>query len=311
MTSPNPPEGWYPDPRDRTHMRYWDGAQWIGDPRPIATSPAQSVASKAWRPTLITWIIAAVALLTAIIAAATNGFAGFLVMLGLFALAGGVWTLATRKPGWLNLAGRRVAAVAVTGGAVVALLLGALVAPSQAKPGPDVAAGTSTSATATPSAKPSKTPTPKPTPVTKTETVEVSEPVPFASTNYEDSNVDSGSTVLVTAGVAGTKVSVFQVTTVDGVETSRTLVSETVTVAPVDEVTAIGTRQPQPVAPAPPAAPQGGGCDPNYSGCVPIASDVDCAGGSGNGPAYVRGPIEVIGTDIYDLDRDGDGIACE
>jgi hypothetical protein len=53
-------------------------------------------------------------------------------------------------------------------------------------------------------------------------------------------------------------------------------------------------------------------CDPNYGGvCVPIAADVDCAGGSGNGPAYVSGPVEVIGNDIYDLDRDGDGIACE
>jgi resuscitation-promoting factor RpfB len=53
------------------------------------------------------------------------------------------------------------------------------------------------------------------------------------------------------------------------------------------------------------------GCDPNYSPCVPIASDVDCAGGSGNGPAYVEGPVTVIGSDIYDLDRDGDGIGCE
>lgn len=53
-------------------------------------------------------------------------------------------------------------------------------------------------------------------------------------------------------------------------------------------------------------------CDPNYSGaCVPIASDVDCEGGSGNGPAYVRGPVRVIGTDIYGLDRDNDGIGCE
>lgn len=34
-------------------------------------------------------------------------------------------------------------------------------------------------------------------------------------------------------------------------------------------------------------------CDPNYSGCVPIASDVDCAAGGGNGPAYVRGPVRV------------------
>lgn len=53
------------------------------------------------------------------------------------------------------------------------------------------------------------------------------------------------------------------------------------------------------------------GCDSNYSPCVPVAVDVDCAGGSGNGPAYVDGPVTVIGSDIYDLDRDGDGIGCE
>lgn len=58
-----------------------------------------------------------------------------------------------------------------------------------------------------------------------------------------------------------------------------------------------------------PVWPQG--CDPHYNPCVPVASDVDCAGGSGNGPAYVEGPVRVIGTDIYGLDRDGDGIGCE
>jgi hypothetical protein len=53
-------------------------------------------------------------------------------------------------------------------------------------------------------------------------------------------------------------------------------------------------------------------CDPNYEGaCVPIASDVDCAGGGGDGPAYVRGPVRVVGQDIYDLDRDGDGVGCD
>lgn len=53
-------------------------------------------------------------------------------------------------------------------------------------------------------------------------------------------------------------------------------------------------------------------CDANYSGaCVPIAYDVDCADGSGNGPEYVIGPVQVVGSDIYGLDRDGDGIACE
>jgi hypothetical protein len=41
-------------------------------------------------------------------------------------------------------------------------------------------------------------------------------------------------------------------------------------------------------------------------------SDVDCAGGSGNGPGYVAGKnFSVVGPDVYDLDSDGDGIACE
>lgn len=53
-------------------------------------------------------------------------------------------------------------------------------------------------------------------------------------------------------------------------------------------------------------------CDPNYAwACVPVASDVDCAGGGGNGPAYVKGPVLVVGRDIYGLDSDGDGIGCE
>lgn len=73
---------------------------------------------------------------------------------------------------------------------------------------------------------------------------------------------------------------------------------------------AAAAKVPAPVRPAVPAAPSG--CDRNYSGaCVPIASDVDCAGGSGNGPAYVRGPVTVVGSDIYGLDRDGDGVGCE
>jgi len=53
-------------------------------------------------------------------------------------------------------------------------------------------------------------------------------------------------------------------------------------------------------------------CDPNYSGaCLdPNASDYDCAGGSGDGPEYT-GPVQVVGSDPYGLDSDGDGYACE
>jgi hypothetical protein len=66
---------------------------------------------------------------------------------------------------------------------------------------------------------------------------------------------------------------------------------------------------------APPAAAVDseptGQCDPNYTPCVPIDSDVDCAGGKGNGPSYVVGPVRVVGGDPYGLDGDGDGVGCE
>jgi hypothetical protein len=54
-------------------------------------------------------------------------------------------------------------------------------------------------------------------------------------------------------------------------------------------------------------------CDPSYKGaCLdPSASDYDCAGGSGDGPKYVQGPIQVVGDDHFGLDRDGDGVGCE
>lgn len=77
------------------------------------------------------------------------------------------------------------------------------------------------------------------------------------------------------------------------------------------------TPTPAPAAPKPAPAPSPqpkSNCDPNYSGaCVPnvYPSDVDCAGGSGNGPYYVQGPVKVIGVDHYHLDSDGDGIGCE
>jgi len=53
-------------------------------------------------------------------------------------------------------------------------------------------------------------------------------------------------------------------------------------------------------------------CDASYEGaCLdPDALDYDCAGGSGDGPEYT-GTVSVVGDDHYDLDRDGDGVACD
>ena len=41
-----------------------------------------------------------------------------------------------------------------------------------------------------------------------------------------------------------------------------------------------------------------------------IAGDLSRVGGSGDGPEYTS-PVTVVGPDVYDLDRDGDGMGCE
>ena len=46
------------------------------------------------------------------------------------------------------------------------------------------------------------------------------------------------------------------------------------------------------------------GCDPNYTGCVPVSAyDVDCD--------EVGEEVEVVGEDVYGLDLEEDGYACE
>jgi hypothetical protein len=101
------------------------------------------------------------------------------------------------------------------------------------------------------------------------------------------------------------RVCVQGLTLKNGVEVGRDLVDTFVKRQPVAQVKLVGTR----VEPKPKPASN---CDPNYTGaCVPVASDVVCAGGSGDGPEYVQGPVQVVGEDIYDLNRDDDTIVCD
>jgi hypothetical protein len=135
-------------------------------------------------------------------------------------------------------------------------------------------------------------------------------PIPFKKRTIEDPSLRRGERRLTTAGVPGSKSITYEVSLEDGTEVARRKVSESIARRPVDEVTIVGTYVY--VAPKPKPQPIANSCDPNYAdACVPIASDVDCAGGSGNGPAYVQGPVRVVGSDIYGLDRDGDGWGCE
>ncbi len=86
-------------------------------------------------------------------------------------------------------------------------------------------------------------------------------------------------------------------------------------VLPDSRVTLVVAKAPPPTTappPPPPTAPARD-CDPSYPDvCLdPSAEDYDCAGGSGNGPEYVEGPIRVRPPDPFGLDADGDGWGCE
>ncbi|HYF97187.1 MAG TPA: G5 domain-containing protein [Patescibacteria group bacterium] len=144
--------------------------------------------------------------------------------------------------------------------------------------------------------------------VVETKIITETEEIAFSKTTVNDANIEKGQSSIRTTGVNGVKTFTYEITYEDGQEKDKKLIKEEATTAPVTQVTAIGTKVPYV---APPPVSRSSNCDPNYSGCVPIASDVDCAGGSGNGPAYVSGPVTVTGSDIYDLDRDSDGLACE
>ena len=137
----------------------------------------------------------------------------------------------------------------------------------------------------------------------------VKKTIPFSRDTVKTSSLDKGDTAIDQQGRPGVRVRVVRVAIKDGVEVGRELVKTFVKREPSTQVRLVGTH----VDPKPkPASSSSSNCDPNYAGaCVPIASDVDCAGGSGDGPAYVQGPVRVVGDDVYDLNRDSDDIACD
>ncbi len=142
--------------------------------------------------------------------------------------------------------------------------------------------------------------------------VRVRKPIPFATERIETSLLPKGETQVEVAGRPGVGVRVIRISTKFGKVIKRDIVNRFVKRDPVNRVLLVGTKvEPEPEPEAEPESSDDG-CDPNYAGgCVPIASDVDCAGGSGDGPEYVDGPVRVVGSDIYDLNRDDDNIACD
>jgi hypothetical protein len=121
--------------------------------------------------------------------------------------------------------------------------------------------------------------------------------IPFPVQTVEDASLPDGQQVVRTKGVTGLKTLVYEITYVDREPTGKRLLSSVVTRAPVTQIVAVGTSRTAE-------------CDPNYSGCVPVAEDVDCAG-RGDGPVWITGTVKVTGEDVYNLDRNGNDIACD
>ncbi|WP_344178314.1 G5 domain-containing protein [Kribbella lupini] len=164
----------------------------------------------------------------------------------------------------------------------------------------------STPTNAPPTTAPTKPPaaTPVVKPVTVRRLVVVTRAVAFKRVTKQDASLEVGTREVTKRGRAGVQRLTYEVTFTGGVQVGKRLVRQVVTRKPVAEVTSVGTKAV--------VVEEESGCDPNYSGaCVPIASDVDCSSGSGNGPAYVVGPVQVIGRDIYGLDGNNDGVGCE
>lgn len=294
--SATPPAGWYPDPEGGSRPRWWTGTSW-------AMTAAPRPRRSRW---LVPGLVGGGVLLLALLVSVSGGVGGFVSTVGLSAIVIGVVGLARNGVAALALRNRLMAGIAL-GAGIFVVLVGGSVAGASIDPveSSDRRGFAGVAESSTPEASGGSTPEP----VVEVREEITTHAIPFVAVTVDDPSRDVGTSAVTVVGVDGVRTVTSEVTYTDGVETARRQVSDVVTTPPVDQVTAVGTRAPRA---APPSSTGGGaGCDPNYSGCVPIDSDVDCAGGSGNGPSYARGPVTVVGSDVYDLDSDGDGVACE
>jgi hypothetical protein len=175
---------------------------------------------------------------------------------------------------------------------------------------------------AIPSPNPPTTPSPEPEPdtvevpvltyMTRAEAKQVLADLGLrATTRYKFTDQDPAGTVISESPKAGARVLLGT--------TVRLVVAKTPPAPPPPPPPPSTAPPPPSTAPPPPStAPPPpettpAQCDPSYPNvCLdPSVGDYDCAGGTGNGPGYVEGPIRVLPPDPFDLDREGDGWGCE
>lgn len=252
-------------------------------------------------PTRTRWLLAACIVLVVVVTSVLGLFWPLISLMGLAALIAGVVAMVRGSVPVARLRSRRAGALAIVVGLFVLTVGSAGSAVGQPAP-PSLTSTPTASPTASASASPkptrkataTPTPTPTPTPVASSAEVQEATPIPYAAVSVDDNTIDVGVSAITVAGANGEKVTTYLVQYVDGVEVSRAVAREEITVAAVDEVTAIGSRVPEP-APVPEAPAQSA----FYQNC-------DAVRAAGAAPLYASDPGY-----SRKLDRDGDGVACE
>ena len=271
----------------------------------MSVQPPQPPSVRPWRKVpVITWIGVGLTALLALIGLASSGIWSAVMLAALVVLITAVYGVLFRRTTWLRLPRKRSAA-AIGAGVAFVVLIGSTSAfgathPTPSTPVVAAASHAPTSAapgrphalvaerTATPTTTATPTPTPTPTPVVVTKTVTETIAVPFSAQSVQDATLAKGSSTVTTPGVAGVRTKTWRVTTTDGVETRRTLVSDAVTTPPVAQVTSVGTYVAPPPAPAQPSCTNGtyvnsaGNtvCRPEVQPSAPSGATAKCGDGT-------------------------------
>lgn len=96
-----------------------------------------------------------------------------------------------------------------------------------------------------------------PAPVVTTGTVVTTQDVPFNSVSQNTDLLPEGTSQVSQTGQVGTETFTYTVTYTDGAETNRVLMSDVITVQPVDQVTLVGTMVNVPTGPSGPTGASG------------------------------------------------------
>ncbi len=94
--------------------------------------------------------------------------------------------------------------------------------------------------------KPKPVSKPQSKPIFSTKKVFVNQAIPFSNINQNDPNLEKGKTIISQKGINGLKVIQYLIKYRDNVEISRQLISASITKQPVNQITKIGTKQPEP-----------------------------------------------------------------